>query len=332
MVAPRRRLPGLRPQLRRQRRRRHRRPARHHLAPALPARPRCRRPVDHALLHLAAARPRVRRRRLHRRRPAVRHARRRRRADRPGPRARPAGHRRPGAQPHLRRARVVPGGAGRRSGQPGAGALHVPRGLRPRRVAPAQQLGVRLRRPGLDPRDSRDSAPVVPPPLRLHPARPRLAQPRGRRHVRGRAPLLARQGRGRLPRRRRPRPLQGGVAARPGRRARRATRPPVPGQHRPLDGLPRAQGRADVGPARGARRLPPLAATSSTASATTGWPSPRRGPRPPSRWPPSSAPTSSTRRSTSPGCWPSGRPSPSARSSPTPSRPSPRSARPRRGC
>ena len=40
--------------------------------------------------------------------------RRRRRADRPGPRARPQGDRRPGAQPHLRRARVVPGRAGRR--------------------------------------------------------------------------------------------------------------------------------------------------------------------------------------------------------------------------
>ena len=36
---------------------------------------------------------------------------------------------------------------------------------------------------GLDPRAGR---PVVPPPLRHHPARPRLAQPRGRRHVRGR--------------------------------------------------------------------------------------------------------------------------------------------------
>ena len=53
MVARRRRLPGLRPQLRRLRRRRRRRPARHHLAAAVPARPRRRRALDHAVLHLA---------------------------------------------------------------------------------------------------------------------------------------------------------------------------------------------------------------------------------------------------------------------------------------
>ena len=52
---------------------------RHHLAAALPARPRRRRGLDHAVLHLAAARPRLRRRRLPRRRPALRHARRLRR-------------------------------------------------------------------------------------------------------------------------------------------------------------------------------------------------------------------------------------------------------------
>ena len=40
-----------------------------------------------------------------------------------GPRARHAGHDRPGAQPQLDRARVVPGRAGRRAGQPGARAL-----------------------------------------------------------------------------------------------------------------------------------------------------------------------------------------------------------------
>ena len=59
---------------------------------------------------------------------------------------------------------------------------------------------------------------VVPPPLRHHPARPRLAQPRGRRHVRGRAALLARPRRRRLPGRRGARPVQGGEPARPGRR------------------------------------------------------------------------------------------------------------------
>ena len=57
------------------------------------------------------------------------------------------------------------------------------------------------------------------------PARPRLAQPRGPGDVRGRAALLARPRRRRLPRRRGPRPLQGGVAARPGRRGGRASPP-----------------------------------------------------------------------------------------------------------
>ena len=41
------------------------------------------------------------------------------------------GDRRPGAQPHLERARVVPGRAGRRPGQPRAGPLPVPRRPRP---------------------------------------------------------------------------------------------------------------------------------------------------------------------------------------------------------
>ena len=41
--------------------------------------------------------------------------------------ARRPGDRRPGAQPHLRRARLVPGGAGRRAGQPRAGPLPLPR-------------------------------------------------------------------------------------------------------------------------------------------------------------------------------------------------------------
>ena len=121
------------------------------VAAALPARPRRRRALDHAVLPLAAARPRLRRRRLPRRRPAVRHARRRRRAARDGPRPRPQGDRRPGAQPHLDRARVVPGGAGRGPGQPGARALPVPRRHGPRRRAAAEQLELGLRRPGVDP-------------------------------------------------------------------------------------------------------------------------------------------------------------------------------------
>ena len=76
---------------------------------------------------------------------------------------------------------------------------------------------------------------VVPPPLRHHPARPRLAQPRGRRDVRERAAVLARPGRRRLPGRRRPRPVQGGEPARPARDADR----------RPLGRHGRAQPRDD---------------------------------------------------------------------------------------
>ena len=128
----------------------------------------------------------------------------------PRARARPARGGRPGAQPHLHRAPVVQAAAGSRAGQPRARPLPVPR--RPRRRA-AQQLELGLRRPRLDPARRR---PVVPPPLRLHPARPRLAQPRGARDVRGRAAVLARPGRRRLPGRRGARPVQGGVAARPG--------------------------------------------------------------------------------------------------------------------
>src|SRR5699024_3481111 len=80
VVARRRRLPGLPPLLRGLERRRHGRPARHHLPPALPRRPRRRCDLALALLHLAAEGRRLRRGRLHRRRPPLRHPRRRRRA------------------------------------------------------------------------------------------------------------------------------------------------------------------------------------------------------------------------------------------------------------
>ena len=96
---------------------------------------------------------------------------------------------------------------------------------------------------------------MVPPPLRQHPARPELAPSRGRRDVRGRADLLARPGRRRLPCRRGARPVQGGEPPRPGRRHRAADHPAAQ-----LDGRASPQGRAHVGPARGARGLPPLAA------------------------------------------------------------------------
>ena len=98
------------------------------------------------------------------------------------------------------------------------------------------------------------------------PARPRLAQPRGAGDVRGRPALLARPRRRRLPRRRGARPVQGGQPARPGGRRGRPGQL-RPGQHRPLDGLARPQGRADVGPAGGPRRLPRAGTASSTRPA-----------------------------------------------------------------
>ncbi len=256
MVAPRRDLPGLRPQLRRQRRRRRRRPARDHLAAALPARPRGRRALDHAVLHLAAARPRLRRGRLRGRRPAVRHPGRRGRAGRHGASAGAAGRCRPRAQPHLERARVVPGRARQRARLAGAGALPVPRRQGSERRRAAQQLALGLRRPGLDPGARRS---VVPPPLRRLPAGPRLAQPRGRRPVRGGPEVLAGPWCRRLPGRRGARAGQGGEPARPGRRGGRGALERRGQRGRGRHGRARSARRADVGPARAARRLPALA-------------------------------------------------------------------------
>ena len=100
------------------RRQRRRRPARHHGPAALPARPRRRRRLDLPVLPLADGRRRVRRRRLRGHRPGVRAAGGRRRSHRAGDRARAQGHGRPGPQPHLRRARLVQGGAGGGPGSP----------------------------------------------------------------------------------------------------------------------------------------------------------------------------------------------------------------------
>ena len=189
MVALRRDLPDLPAQLRRRQRRRHRRPARH-------PRPGCRTCADLGVdaLWLSPFYPsphgrrRLRRRRLPRRRPDLRHPRRRRRADRRG--ARSCG---------LRvivdlvpnhtsdRARVVPGGAGRRRRAARERARYIFRdGPRPGRARAAEQLGVAssAARPG--PRRRADGA-VVPAPVRPEAARPELDQPRGRRRVRGRS-------------------------------------------------------------------------------------------------------------------------------------------------
>ena len=88
--------------------------------------------------------------------------------------------------------------------------------------------------------------PVVPPPVRHHPARPRLdATPTWSALFDDVLPVLAGPRRRRLPRRRRPRAGQGGRPPRPDRHRRRAGR----------GGVGRAAGRAvrrraDVGPAR----------------------------------------------------------------------------------
>ena len=103
----------------------------------------------------------------------------------PRARARPAGDRRHRPQPHLRpstrgsRPRWPPARAAR-SGRATCSA--TPTAARPR--TRRRTTGSRSSAAPPGPRCRR--RPVVPPPLRRHPARPRLAQPRGRRHVRGR--------------------------------------------------------------------------------------------------------------------------------------------------
>ena len=64
-------------------------------------------------------------------------------------------------------------------GSDAARALHLPRRHRARRAASAQQLGVDLRRPGVDAgrRARRQPRPVVPAPVRRRAARPQLGQP-----------------------------------------------------------------------------------------------------------------------------------------------------------
>ena len=152
-MAARRRLSGLPAELRGLERRRRRRPARHHRAPRLsrPRRSRHRRPVVVADLSVARARPGLRRQRPRARRPAVRDRGGFRPPRRGRPPARHPGRARPGHEPHERPAPLVPrlAGAARR---PARGLVPVARpiGLRPRRrAAPAEQLGLVLRWPGL---------------------------------------------------------------------------------------------------------------------------------------------------------------------------------------
>ena len=238
-MAERRLLPDLCPQLSGLERRRGRRSSRDPLAPAVPEGAGRRRALADALLPLAAGRPRLRRRRLHGRRPAVRHARRLRRARRRRARARDQGDDRHRPEPHLGPARVVPE-RDRRPESPPSGVLLLP--PRQSRRAP-ERVDVRFRRAGLDAR--RRHRRVLPPLLRSRAARPRLAQ-RGRaRRVRPDPPLLARPRRRRLPDRRGARALQGAGPARDGRAGAEAA-------------LRRLALGADA--ARAAPALPPLAA------------------------------------------------------------------------
>ena len=241
------------------------------------------------VLHLAAARPRLRRRRLPRRRPALRHPRRRRRAARARPRAGPEGDRRPRAQPHLERARVVPGRPGRRSGQHGARARTSSATAAGRRRAPPNNWSsvfggpawTRGRRTASG--TSTSSTPTQPD---LNWRNPEvgdmfddvltlLARPRGRR----------------LPGRRRARPVQGGRAARPGGR-RAGTASSVPTESTAgasmVERTMRDEPMWDQPEVHDVYRRWHDVLASTTA---TGCWSPRRGRSRPSRWPASSAPT-----------------------------------------
>ena len=137
------RLPDLPAQLRRRERRRHRRPARHHLARAVPRAARHRRRLAEPVLPLGARRRRLRRRRLPRRRPAHRHARRLRRDGR-GP-AR-GGHQASSSTSCRTTPPTGTSGSERRSlaepGSPGARPLHLPRRPRRGRRTAARRLGV----------------------------------------------------------------------------------------------------------------------------------------------------------------------------------------------
>ena len=94
--------------------------------------------------------------------------------------------------------------------------------------------------------------------------------------------VLAGPRRRRLPGRRGARPVQGGEPARPGRRGRRAGRQRGRREHRRRQhGRADPARRADVGPARGARRLPPLARDPRPSTTATGCSWPRPGPRRP---------------------------------------------------
>ncbi len=226
MVARRRRLPGLRPQLLRRERRRNRRPGRRPGAPAVPPRPRRRRSLVQPVVPVAAGGHRVRHRRLPGDRSRLRDAPGGAGADRRGARARDSHHRRHRSEPRLEPASVVHRRTRVTAGLAGAGAVLVPSRDRHGRGAAAERLAVDLRRPGVDPRRGRR---VVPPPLRPRAARSQLDASRRLARARGHPSLLVR------PRRRR-RPHRLGGAARQGPGARRGPGGRSTGRRAPVHG------------------------------------------------------------------------------------------------
>ena len=199
------------------------------LETAVPGRPRRRRDLDHAVVPVAARRRRLRRRRLPRRRPDLRHPRRRREADRRGA-TRSASASSSTSSPTTAPTSTPGSGRPSRRGpaRPSGTRFCFRHGRGAGRRAAAEQLAVDLRRPAPGPGYAEARRRVVPAPVRARAARPELgATRRSRARLRGRAAVLARPGRRRLPHRRRAAPLQGRRAARlpdPATSARRRTR------------------------------------------------------------------------------------------------------------
>ncbi len=225
LVEDRGRLPDLAAQLRRRRRRRDRRPRGDRGAARLPRGARRRRAVAVADLPLAAGRRGLRHLRLPGHRPDVRHAGAVRRAAGGGARARDEARDGPRRQPHLRRAPVVRRVA-LEPGQPQARLVLVApaarrdAGRRPGRRA--DELALVLLRAGVGARPGERR--VLPAPVLAQAAGPQLGEPGGPPgDLRDDALVAGPRGR-RLPHGRHQHDLQGPLAARRPRPARRARR------------------------------------------------------------------------------------------------------------
>ena len=224
-------------------------------------RARDRRGLAEPVLPVGARRRRLRRRRLPRRRPAAGHARRLRRDARGAARGGHPRRRRHRAQPHLRPARVVPGGArGRPRVARRAIATSSATGRGPDGAEPPTDWESVVRRLGVGAGRRR---PVVPALLRGRAARPQLGQPRGARRLRAHAAVLVRSRRRRLPHRRRAHADEG---SRPSRCRRRPSWTPCPAT---------ASTRSST--ATTCTRSTPSGARSSTSTTRRARRSPRRG-------------------------------------------------------